>query len=131
MSPDARPSVALVTGASRGVGRGVASALAQAGYRVYATGRSITGADLPPKVHRLTCDHLDDAATARAFALVEADDAGLDLLVNCAWGGYERMVEGGVFTWPAPFWEQPLHRWSAMIARACGRRSSARPTPPG
>jgi dehydrogenase/reductase SDR family protein 1 len=37
------------------------------------------------------------------------------LLANCAWGGYERMVENGVFTWPAPFWEQPLHRWTSMM----------------
>ena len=39
----------------------------------------------------------------------------LDLLVNSAWGGYERMSEGGRFTWPDPFWEQPGHRWGAMM----------------
>jgi len=106
---------AMVTGASRGIGRGVAIALADAGYRVFATGRSIAGADLPASVERLVCDHTDDAQTDRAFAAVAAAGGGLDLLVNAAWGGYERMVEDGRFTWPAPFWEQPLHRWSAMI----------------
>ncbi len=106
---------AMVTGASRGIGRGVAIALADAGYRVFATGRSIAGADLPALVERLVCDHTDDAQTDRAFAAVAAAGGGLDLLVNAAWGGYERMVEDGRFTWPAPFWEQPLHRWSAMI----------------
>jgi NAD(P)-dependent dehydrogenase (short-subunit alcohol dehydrogenase family) len=39
----------------------------------------------------------------------------LDVLVNNAWGGYEKMVENGVFTWSAPFWEQPLHRWGSMM----------------
>jgi dehydrogenase/reductase SDR family protein 1 len=37
------------------------------------------------------------------------------LLVNSAWGGYERMSEGRRFTWPDPFWEQPAHRWGAMM----------------
>ena len=35
--------------------------------------------------------------------------------MNNAWGGYERMVENGSFTWGVPFWEQPLHRWTAMM----------------
>lgn len=44
------------------------------------------------------------------------DQAGrLDILVNVAWGGYERMVENGRFTWSAPFWEQPTWRWDAMM----------------
>jgi len=106
---------AVVTGASRGVGRGVAIALAEAGYRVFATGRTINTADLPSSIERLVCDHLDDEQTERAFAALATETAGLDLLVNCAWGGYERMVEDGRFTWPAPFWEQPLHRWRGMI----------------
>jgi NAD(P)-dependent dehydrogenase (short-subunit alcohol dehydrogenase family) len=112
MPPAESAPVALVTGASRGVGRGVAVALDGAGYRVFATGRTVAGADLPGSVVRLTCDHLDDAATAAAFAQV---GDRLDLLVNSAWGGYEGMVEDGAFTWPAPFWEQPLRRWRAMM----------------
>jgi NAD(P)-dependent dehydrogenase (short-subunit alcohol dehydrogenase family) len=105
---------ALVTGASRGVGRGVAIALDAAGYRVFATGRSVAAAELPPSVVRLPCDHLDDTQTAAAFAAATADGR-LDVLVNSAWGGYEGMVEDGAFTWPAPFWEQPLRRWTAMM----------------
>jgi dehydrogenase/reductase SDR family protein 1 len=106
---------AMVTGASRGVGRGVAAALAEAGYRVFATGRSIAEADLPGSVERIVCDHLDDDQTAAAFEQVRRAGGGLDLLVNGAWGGYERMVEDGRFTWTAPFWEQPPHRWRGMI----------------
>jgi dehydrogenase/reductase SDR family protein 1 len=106
---------AVVTGASRGVGRGVANALAGAGYRVVATGRGIDAADLAAPVERIVCDHLDDAQTAAAFERVRKSAGGLDVLVNCAWGGYERMVEDGAFTWTAPFWDQPLHRWRGMI----------------
>jgi dehydrogenase/reductase SDR family protein 1 len=106
---------AVVTGASRGVGRGVAAALADAGYRVFATGRSIASADLAASVERIVCDHLDDEQTATVFARVKQEAGVLDVLVNCAWGGYERMVEDGAFTWAAPFWDQPLHRWRGMI----------------
>jgi dehydrogenase/reductase SDR family protein 1 len=102
----------MVSGASRGVGRGVAIELAAAGFQVFATGRSIAGADLPSGVHRISCDHLDDAQTSAAFAHLTN---GLDVVVNSAWGGYERMVEDGQFTWPLPFWEQPMHRWSGML----------------
>ncbi|HUA19630.1 MAG TPA: SDR family NAD(P)-dependent oxidoreductase [Bryobacteraceae bacterium] len=106
---------ALVTGASRGVGRGVAISLAEAGFDVFATGRTVQTADLPPAITRIPCDHLDDQQTAAAFDHVRAHGAGLEVLVNSAWGGYERMVESGAFTWPLPFWEQPLHRWSSMM----------------
>lgn len=108
-------AVALVTGASRGVGRGIACALAEAGYQVFATGRSIARADLPPAVRRLPCDHRIDAETEAAFAHLRAEAGRLDVLVNSAWGGYERMSENGSFTWNAPFWQQPLHRWDGMM----------------
>jgi NAD(P)-dependent dehydrogenase (short-subunit alcohol dehydrogenase family) len=108
-------SVAVVTGASRGIGRGVAIALEQAGYRVFATGRSIATADLPKTIVRISCDHRDDAATFRAFETIASEAGSLDILANCAWGGYERMIEDGRFTWPTPFWEQPLHRWESMF----------------
>ncbi len=106
--------VTVVTGASRGLGRGIATALAQAGFQVYATGRNIASADLPPAVRRIPCDHLDDSQTAAAFAQLPNDE-GLDILVNSAWGGYEQMVEDGQFTWGRPFWEQPMHRWQSMM----------------
>src|SRR5579863_7904853 len=99
--------VALVTGASRGVGRGIAIALSDSGYTVYATGRSIEQANLPVAVTRIRCDHQRDPETAAAFHRIIEEAGSLDLLVNSAWGGYERMVENGKFTWPLPFWEQP------------------------
>jgi dehydrogenase/reductase SDR family protein 1 len=97
------------------VGRGVAIALADAGFQVFATGRSIASAQLPPAIRRITCDHLDDAQSNSAFAQLSANAEGLDVLVNSAWGGYERMLENGQYTWPLPFWEQPLHRWTSML----------------
>jgi NAD(P)-dependent dehydrogenase (short-subunit alcohol dehydrogenase family) len=106
---------ALVTGASRGVGRGVAIALVAAGYRVFATGRTIGSAELPDAVVRIECDHRNDDDTAAALAQISESSEGLDILINNAWGGYERMVEAGQFTWPFPFWEQPSHRWSSMM----------------
>jgi dehydrogenase/reductase SDR family member 1 len=108
--------VAVVTGASRGVGRGVALGLLHGGFRVFGTGRSITTAELPGGISRIRCDHLHDDETRAAFARVLSEQARLDVLVNAAWAGYERMTEdGGSFTWPRPFWQQPLHRWTAMM----------------
>jgi len=72
-------------------------------------------ADLPPSVRRIRCDHLADAQTAAAFEQITKDGHELDVLVNSAWGGYERMVEDGQFTWPRPFWAQPAHRWTGMM----------------
>jgi len=105
----------MVTGASRGVGRGVAIALAEAGFEVFATGRGIQTADLPAVIQRIVCDHTDDAQTQCAFEQLKAKSQALDLLVNSAWGGYERMSEDGRFTWGLPFWEQPMHRWHGML----------------
>jgi len=107
--------VALVTGASRGVGRGVAISLAEAGYKVFATGRTIDTAHLPAMIVRVPCDHLKDDETAAVFGRIAAEGEGLDVLVNAAWGGYERMLEDGRFTWPLPFWEQPTFRWTSMM----------------
>ena len=107
--------VALVTGASRGIGRGVVQVLSDAGATVYATGRSIADAQLPDRVIRLRCDHTDDEQVARVFDRILDDTGRLDLLVNGVWGGYEQMMEHGQFTWPKPFWEQPLWRWDAMM----------------
>jgi dehydrogenase/reductase SDR family protein 1 len=107
--------VALVTGASRGVGRGVAVGLAHAGVRVFATGRSIANADLGSGIEAIACDHTDDLAVAEVFRQLQETAGRLDILVNVAWGGYERMVEDGKFTFGAPFWQQPNWRWDAMV----------------
>ena len=51
-----------------------------------------------------------------AFERIAREADGIDILVNNVWGGYERMVDNGEFTWMKPFWEQPLWRWDAMFA---------------
>jgi NAD(P)-dependent dehydrogenase (short-subunit alcohol dehydrogenase family) len=112
---DLKGQVALVTGASRGVGRGVAVGLAHAGASVFATGRTIEQAELGAGINAIACDHTDDQAVEAVFRQVEASAGRLDILVNVAWGGYERMVEDGQFTYIAPFWQQPLWRWDAMV----------------
>lgn len=107
---------ALITGASRGVGRGVAIALSDAGYRVFATGRTIERADLPPGLLRRRCDHTNADEVAALFAYIAEASGGLDVLANSAWGGYERMVdETGKFTWGLPFWQQPPYLWTSMM----------------
>jgi NAD(P)-dependent dehydrogenase (short-subunit alcohol dehydrogenase family) len=125
---DLSETVALVTGASRGVGRGVAVELGAAGATVYVTGRSVTGdrtESLPGSVDEtaasvaaaggtgtpVACDHTDDADVAALFDRLEADHGGLDLLVNNVWGGYADHDE----TFTDPFWEQPVARWDAMF----------------
>lgn len=107
--------IALVAGASRGVGRGVAKSLAESGFKVFATGRHIESSELPEPVTRIRCDHLSDEQTAEVFRRIATEAGQIDLLVNSAWGGYEQMVEDGKFTWGLPFWEQPTHRWSSMM----------------
>src|SRR5437764_1133509 len=124
--------VAWVTGGSRGVGRGVAIALGQAGWVVYVTARSSAGGrtgHLPGTVEQtadavtaaggsgvaVPCDHRDDEAVRAVAARITADHGRLDLLVNNAWAGYERLNAGGFQEWNAPFWEQPLELFDAMF----------------
>jgi NAD(P)-dependent dehydrogenase (short-subunit alcohol dehydrogenase family) len=110
-------SVAVVTGGTRGVGRGVALELARHGARVFVTGRSASDREaIGERITGLRCDHQDDGQVRAAFDLVLRDAGAIDILVNNVWGGYERMIEDGVFTWPKPFWEQPLWRWDAMFS---------------
>ena len=132
-SPDLTRRVALVTGGSRGVGRGVALGLGEAGATVYVTGRTEReGAGregLPGNIHQtaedvtrlggqgvgIRCDHRNGEDVAAVFDRVVAEQGRLDILVNSVWGGYERMVEDEVYTWEDPFWLQPLWRWEAMF----------------
>jgi len=117
---------ALVTGASRGAGKGIARVLGEHGWTVYVTGRSRPEArteDLPGSVqetaaevtaaggigHARLCDHTDDAQVEALFAGLPP----LDLLVNNAWGGYEH--HPGPKAFMAPFWEQPLAGWDRMF----------------
>jgi NAD(P)-dependent dehydrogenase (short-subunit alcohol dehydrogenase family) len=125
-APDLRGRVAVVTGASRGVGRGVALVLGECGATVYVTGRSTraharargtvdgTAAEVTARGGRgvaAPADHTDDAQTQAVFERVHAEQERLDVVVANAWGGYEAGTEG--FT--APFWEQTLDRWDAMF----------------
>lgn len=124
-----RGSVAVVTGASRGVGKGIALALGDAGATVYVTGRSDAGGTtegLPGTVRdtadavtqrggrgvAVRCDHTADDEVEALFARVKQEQGRLDLLVNNVWGGYEQF-DWSRFT--APFWEQPLGHWAGMF----------------
>jgi NAD(P)-dependent dehydrogenase (short-subunit alcohol dehydrogenase family) len=112
--------IALVTGASRGVGRGVALALGDAGATVYVTGRTVEAlAETAAEVTAcggegiaVPCDHRDDDAVRDVFSRLEH----LDLLVNNVWGGYELLHAGEYERFNAPFWESPLELWDAMFA---------------
>jgi NAD(P)-dependent dehydrogenase (short-subunit alcohol dehydrogenase family) len=105
---DAR-RVAVVTGASRGAGRGIAHALGAAGWRVYLTGRTdgLTAAAREVTIAggegiAVQTDHADDASVAALFARVSDDAGHLDLLVNNAASISDALTN------PAPFWEKPL-----------------------
>ncbi len=100
--------VAIVTGASRGVGRGIAQVLGEARATVYVTGRSVNGQPttegLPGTIDEtaelvesaggvgvpVRCDHTVDAQVEALFSRVRREQGRLDLLVNNAWGGYEQ-----------------------------------------
>lgn len=109
--------VAVVTGGTFGVGRGIAGALAQHGARVFVTGRSARdGAADERRITSLRCDHRMDTEVSAAFERVSEEAGKIEILVNNVWGGYERMVEDGTFTWSNPFWEQGIWRWDAMFS---------------
>jgi NAD(P)-dependent dehydrogenase (short-subunit alcohol dehydrogenase family) len=125
--------VAVVTGASRGVGKGIALGLGEAGATVYVTGRTVKdktdagklGGTVFTTAEAVTamggkgiatqCDHTDDAQVEAAFQRITKESKKIDILVNNAWAGYENMNEGRRFTYFKPFWEQPFWRWDAMF----------------
>lgn len=109
--------VAVVTGGTKGIGGGVARELATLGVRVFATGRSATDDQRSnEQITMIACDHREDAQVDHSFTRIAGETNAIDILVNGVWGGYERMMVDGEFTWPKPFWEQPLWRWDAMFS---------------
>ena len=116
--------VALVTGASRGAGRGIAKGFGELGYTVYVTGRTSAPGDakgwdgtvLPGTVAEtaaevtaaggkgipVMCDHADDAQVAALFEQIEREQGHLDVLVNNATYIHHQLIE------KKPFWEKEL-----------------------
>ena len=126
--------VAWVTGASRGVGRGIAVALGAAGWAENVTARSSAAGrtgHLPGTVEEaaaavtaagghgagIVCDHADDAAVTAVARRIGGERGRLDLLVNNVWGGYERINAGLWEESRAPLWEQPVEVFDAMFTR--------------
>jgi NAD(P)-dependent dehydrogenase (short-subunit alcohol dehydrogenase family) len=122
--------VAVVTGASRGLGLGIARALGSEGATVYLTGRaggSTASANaLQEAAEAVTaaggrgiaifCDHSDDADVEKAFAKIADESGRVDILVNNAAAVYQDDL-----IMPGPFWEKPL-RLADMIT--VGERSN-------
>ena len=107
--------VALVTGGSRGVGKGVARALADAGWHVYVTGRSAErlAATIEGREHSifpLEVDHSDDARVEAAFDEIRTRSGRLDLLVNNVWTNPKGFMGFG-----STFWERPVDDWDSLI----------------
>lgn len=116
--------VAVVTGASRGIGKGIALALAEQGATVYVTGRTVTPGSYPlpgtvgetaAEVTRrggkgiaVQVDHANDEQVAALFEQVKREQGRLDILVNNAFSLPEDL------TAPEPFWEKPLSNWEMI-----------------
>ena len=112
--------IALVAGATRGAGRGIAVALGETGATVYCTGRSTrerrSEVDRPETIEEtaelvtaasgqgiaVAVDHLDPAQVAALVARIDADQGRLDVLVNDVWGAEH------LFEWDTPVWEHDL-----------------------
>ncbi len=116
--------VAVVTGASRGIGKGIALALGEQGATVYVTGRTVTrGSHLLPGTVGETAseidqrggtgiavpvDHANDAQVAALFEKVEREQGRLDLLVNNAFNISDDLIVA------KPFWEKPISNWEMV-----------------
>jgi len=117
--------VAVVTGATRGIGRGCAVELGAAGATVYVTGRSVEsqGGKLPGSVEATArevsaaggrgvpaaCDHRDDNAVEALFQRVQEETGRLDVLVNNAFIIPRELTSG------KSFWQLPISNWDDMI----------------
>ena len=118
MSTNQPTVIAVVTGASRGAGKGIALALGAQGATVYVTGRSQREGDapLPGTIHAtaaaidalggtgipVVCDHADDAQVAALFEQVRHAHGRLDILVNNATFLHDQLIQKG------GFWEKPI-----------------------
>ena len=88
-----------MTGGTHGIGRGIAHVLAQHGASVFVTGRSASAhGESEGRITQLRCDHRHDGEVDAIFERILAAAASVDILVNAVWGGYDEMVEDGVFT---------------------------------
>jgi NAD(P)-dependent dehydrogenase (short-subunit alcohol dehydrogenase family) len=123
--------VAIVAGASRGSGRGIALALGDAGAIVYVTGRTMRGG-IPPadgapgtieetaeEVTRrggqgfsVCVDHTDPEQVSELFHRIRREQGRLDILACAVWGGNERYLDPA---WKQPFWEQPTNVWRECV----------------
>jgi len=121
-----RGRVAVVAGATRGAGRGIAAALGEAGATVVCTGRSSRGRthrsdyDRPETIEEtaelvtslggtgiaVAVDHLDPDQVQALADRVRADYGHVDVLVNDIWGG--EVLKGGPADWDTPIWEHDL-----------------------
>ncbi len=125
--------VALVTGASRGIGKGTAIALAKEGVKVYITGRTTeenaSSSNLPGSIYTtereindrygtciaIKCDHTQDEQTERVVNKIQTENSTVDILVNSVWGGYEYYTDGSTFWTEKGFWDMPFQRWDKMF----------------
>jgi NAD(P)-dependent dehydrogenase (short-subunit alcohol dehydrogenase family) len=123
-----RGRVAVVAGATRGAGRGIAAALGEAGATVICTGRSTRAGnetsdyDRPETIEEtaelvtqlggtgiaVQVDHLDPAQVQRLATRVGSAHGSIDILVNNIWGG--ELLKGGPAQWNTPIWELDLDR---------------------
>jgi NAD(P)-dependent dehydrogenase (short-subunit alcohol dehydrogenase family) len=125
--------IALVTGASRGVGKGIALCLGEAGATVYITGRTVdegkSASRLCGTIHQtadeivkfggkciaIQCDHRNDSEVEAVFKRIDAENQKLNILVNNIWGGYEHFTDGTEFWTEKGFWTLPISRWDSMF----------------
>ena len=122
--------VAVVAGATRGAGRGIARMLGAAGATVYCTGRSVRGRPATPgrpetleetaelvtaeggRGIAVRADHTVESEVEQLFARIRAEAGRLDILVNDIWGG-DALTE-----WGKPFWELSTARGMELLERA-------------